>query len=145
MTNKEALQALLDGKKIRRESWNKGEYIYFDTDVGYIRDNDHNHSEFCCSCPNWEIYKEPKSILDDEEKAYLSAVIKPFKKRVINIEKRKIYDFNGKSYYDIQIRINSLYYDLPEYLVFPIFAKDSNMYKGMEDFKEYTLKELGLL
>ena len=142
MNNKEALQALLDGKKIRKPNWNKDHYLSYNVKTDTITDEDGNYREFHCNNTDWELYKE--SILDDEEKAYLSAVIKPFKKRVINIEKRKIYDFDGKSYYDIQIRINSLYYDLPEYLAFPIFAKDSNMYKGMEDFKEYTLKELGL-
>lgn len=78
-------------------------------------------------------YKPP--ILDDVEKAYLSAVIKPFRKDVECIEKLNPSSLNGKQY----LRIELTY----DYFTLPIFAKGT-MYKGMERGKRYTLKELGL-
>ena len=36
MNTKEAIQAMLDGKKVTCKEWDDGEYIYFDGD--YFRD-----------------------------------------------------------------------------------------------------------
>lgn len=80
-----------------------------------------------------EEYKEP--ILNDVEKAYLSAVIKPFRKDVECIEKLNPSCLKGKQY----LRIELTY----DYFTLPIFAKGT-MYKGMERGKKYTLEELGL-
>ena len=74
-----------------------------------------------------------KLILDDEEKEYLNAVIRPFKNRISNIVKRN-FD-REKSYIVIHINSESFY--------FPYFKKGT-MYEGMEADKQYTLKELGL-
>ena len=74
-----------------------------------------------------------KPILDDEEKEYLNAVIRPFKNRISNIVKRN-FD-SEKSYIFIHINSESFY--------FPYFKKGT-MYEGMEADKQYTLKELGL-
>lgn len=74
-----------------------------------------------------------KPILDDEEKEYLNAVIRPFKNRISNIVKRN-FD-REKSYIVIHINSESFY--------FPYFKKGT-MYEGMEADKQYTLKELGL-
>lgn len=79
-----------------------------------------------------EEYKPP--ILDDVEKAYLSAVIKPFRKDIEYIEKR-IFS-TGAEY----IRI---YLTEDETVNFPNF-KRGTMYKGVEANKAYTLEELGL-
>lgn len=75
-------------------------------------------------------------ILDKQEKEYLSAVIKPFRNRVSGIKKvhceadseEHIVIYYGKGFC---------------YITLPDFDKGT-MYKGMEDNKEYTLKELGL-
>lgn len=75
-----------------------------------------------------------KPILDETEKEYLSAVIRPFKNRISDIVKRK-YDI-GESYIVIHINNGSSFY-------FPNFKKGT-MYEGMKVDKEYTLKELGL-
>ena len=75
-----------------------------------------------------------KPILDETEKEYLSAVIKPFKNRIGYIVKRK-YDIE-ESYIVIHINNGSSFY-------FPNFKKGT-MYEGMKVDKEYTLKELGL-
>ena len=81
---------------------------------------------------NWleEEYKPP--ILDDVEKAYLSAVIKPFREEIETIEKTS---FSGYE----QLQISDGY----TIMAFPCFEKGT-MYKGMEENRDYTLKELGL-
>ena len=76
--------------------------------------------------------KGKQEILTKEEKEYLEAVIRPFRKKILYIRKRSRDD---------------------EYIVFvlpnedcgvlPYFTKNT-MYKGMELEKEYTLEELGL-
>ena len=72
-------------------------------------------------------YKPP--ILDDVEKAYLSAVIKPFRKNIKYIAK---YTFSTEAEY-VKICLNC-----NDYIVFPNF-KRGTMYKGMKTNKEYTL------
>ena len=83
---------------------------------------------------NWleQEYKPP--ILDDVEKAYLSAVIKPFRKDIEYIEKR-IFS-TGAEYIRICLTED-------EIVNFPNF-KRGTMYKGMKTNKEYTVEELGL-
>ena len=84
---------------------------------------------------NWleEEYKPP--ILDYVEKAYLSAVIKPFREDVKYIEKLNPSCLKGKQYLRIEL--------INDYFTLPIFA-EGTMYKGMEVNKRYTLEELGL-
>lgn len=77
-------------------------------------------------------YIVEKEILDEEEKEYLSAVIRPFRDRVRFIAKRS----NDEEYIFISIKSDA---SLP----FPFFKKGT-MYKGMEADKKYTLKELDL-
>ena len=84
-----------------------------------------------------EIVKIAKPILDDVEKKYLSAVIKPFRNKVYAIAK---YDGGDDNYY-IQIMIKQNVYF--EYIDFPCFKKGT-MYKGMELKEEYTVEQLGL-
>lgn len=78
-----------------------------------------------------EEYKEP--ILDDVEKDYLSAVIKPFRKRIKYIEIRKI---GSRLFVHIELYGGDC-------MSFPSF-KENTMYKGMEPRKHYSLDELGL-
>lgn len=75
------------------------------------------------------------TILTDEEKAYLSAVIKPFRKDVKYIKKMD-YVIRAKEYLLIKMR------DLST-AALPLFEKET-MYKGMEANKAYTVEELGL-
>lgn len=74
-----------------------------------------------------------KPILDDAEKEYLSAVIRPFKDKVKYIRKRGT---SRGEYIEIGILNDST-------IILPYFEKGT-MYKGMEVNKEYTLKELSL-
>ena len=80
-----------------------------------------------------EEYKEP--ILDDAEKEYLSAVIKPFRKKISCIRKTK--DPRKCENY---IKIECCDGDL---MHFPNLSNDA-MYKGMKLDRKYTLEELGL-
>lgn len=83
-----------------------------------------------------EEYSEP--ILDDAEREYLSAVIKPFRDKVKFI-KLPSYDCLNLIYTCIRM------YDKfgGEIVRLPNF-KIGTMYKGMEIDKSYTLQELGL-
>lgn len=82
---------------------------------------------------NIEEYKDP--ILDDVEREYLSAVIKPFRKKISYIRKRKDLT-KGKKYIQIELCDGDIMY-------FPYLANDA-MYKGMKLDRNYTLEELGL-
>lgn len=77
-------------------------------------------------------YKPP--ILDDVEKAYLSAVIKPFRKDVAYIE--KCIFSTETEYVLISMKTN-------ETVNLPNFRRKS-MYTGMKENRRYTLEELGL-
>lgn len=82
----------------------------------------------------WMAQPYKKSILDDVEKEYLSAVIKPFRSRVKYI---KIAEVGGtKRFVHIKLCDN-------DSMNFPDF-KVNTMYKGMKLEREYTLEELGL-
>ena len=85
------------------------------------------------------ITKISKPILDDVEKEYLSAVIKPFRKNIITIRKIDYYEYE---YIEIFI-YHPGEIEGREVISFPYFNK-GEMYKGMEIDKEYTLKELEL-
>lgn len=76
---------------------------------------------------------EHREILDDAEKKYLSAVIKPFKKDMKYIMKKTF--ATDYAYLEIAHYPDSFY--LPNF-------KRNTMYKGMKAGKPYTLKELGL-
>ena len=81
-----------------------------------------------------EEYKPP--ILDDVEKAYLSAVIKPFRKDVECIMKFERCSVE-KEFIHIPMKDNC------DNCTLPYFEKGT-MYKNMRRGKRYTLEELGL-
>lgn len=78
-------------------------------------------------------YKEP--ILNDTEREYLSAAIKPFRKMIAYIVKAQDFD-DGKQCIRIILQNG-------DGMHFP-YLDDDAMYKGMEVNKEYSLEELGL-
>ena len=84
---------------------------------------------------NQEINITVPDILDDVEKRYLSAVIRPFRKRVDSII--KISDPLGSAKEYIFIKLDEDSFSLP-------YFKTGTMYQGMELEKVYTLEELGL-
>lgn len=74
-------------------------------------------------------------ILDNVEKRYLSAVIRPFRKRVDSI--MKISDPLGYDKEYIFIKLDEDFFSLPYFTA-------GTMYQGMELERAYTLEELGL-
>ena len=81
---------------------------------------------------------EVPEILTKEEKEYLSAVIKPFRDRVICIKKVSSTLYDDREF--IEITIDNLF---AKRFDFPYFKKNS-MYRDMESDRKYTLEELGL-
>lgn len=81
-----------------------------------------------------EEYKEP--VLDEVEREYLKAVIRPFRNKIDTISKFRTWDDNSQYIY-IKMKDNNYSSNLP------CFPKGT-MYKGMEVGKYYTLQELGL-
>lgn len=80
--------------------------------------------------------EDKREILDEVEKEYLRAVIKPFRKKIDYISKNiNILEHNKSEFIYIGLRGDSM--------TFPNFKKNT-MYKGMMSGKEYTLEELGL-
>lgn len=141
MTIVEAVKALNEGKKIRRNDWEKGYYITL-VDNQVVSQNGWS-SGLCIddfSANWWEEYKE--DILDEAEKEYLSAVIKPFRDRVEYIKKINMYLGCNK---DAEYIFGELGNedDVVDAFSLPYFT-EGTMYKGMETGKKYTLKELGL-
>ena len=139
MTIVEAVKALAEGKKIRRNDWEKDDYI---TLIDNKVVSQSGWSSGVCiedfSADWWEEYKGP--VLDEKEKEYLSAVIKPFRDRVVYIRKVKA----GECKWFISIKVKG--YDEEDgndYIDLPYF-RENTMYKNMKGNKKYTLEELGL-
>ena len=78
-------------------------------------------------------------ILTDKEKAYLSNLIKPFKKYISEIKKRSI----GSQEQIVITYHDYLNTDGSSCIFLPTF-KRGTMYKGMKTDARYTLEELGL-
>ncbi len=85
-------------------------------------------------------YIVEKEILDKEEKEYLSAVIRPFKKIVkyIRLADWAIIDADTDKYAYIEIGMTDW-----RSITLPSFKKGT-MYKNMKIGKKYTMEELGL-
>ena len=82
---------------------------------------------------NKKVYEYKPEILDETEKRYLRRVIRPFRDKVTYI--RKFVYSTGDAKIDIVVE--------NWYICLPTFPKNQ-MYKNMQDDKEYTLEELGL-
>lgn len=129
----QAMKALFEGKKIRQTTWEEDFYIYMEDD--HIIDEKGTMDIFLLSTkPCWELYEE-KPILTDNEKDYLSTVIKPFRNRVKTIKKHSYAD---KEYVLINLTDNN-----DDIIFFPSF-EIGKYYKGMKIDVEYTLDELGI-
>ena len=87
-------------------------------------------------CDRIEIVKKP--VIDETERKYLSAVIKPFRDRVKCISKNRFDGFERIFItYFSKLGNKDYILDLPAF-------EEGTMYKGMEVCKHYTLDELGL-
>lgn len=86
----------------------------------------------------WELVKIPKSLLTEKEKEYLSAVIKPFKDKVIYIAKQQGFKYSKK----ISVEFIIIYVD-DEKIILPSYDKGT-LYKNMKLMEKYTVEDLGL-
>lgn len=94
-----------------------------------------NSSIDCCSEKKlfeWANSEYKEHILDEAEKEYLKAVIKPFRDKVTGILKGD----NGSEFIRISVE-NDGAFRLP-------YFKKGSMYKNMKTNKKYKLEELGL-
>ena len=139
MTFEAALQAIKEGKKVGNKGWSSSVYLkkYFDRVVNQDGKT-MNLTITSMLSDDWEEYKGP--VLVEEEKEYLSAVIKPFRDRVVYIRKVEA----GKCNWFISIKVKRYdEEDSNEYIDLPYF-RENTMYVNMELGKEYNLEDLGL-
>lgn len=80
-------------------------------------------------------FERVEEILDEAEREYLKAVIKPFRNKVKYIQKVKVF-MNNEAYIEIVTKDNDT-------ACLTCFDQDK-MYKGMKPDVTYTLEELGL-
>lgn len=85
----------------------------------------------------WLLSEYKGQILDETEREYLSAVIKPFRKKVKHIVKINLFGSPEEQF--IRIVIGNL-----DFINLPNFNKNTGMYRRMEVDKLYSLEELGL-
>ena len=77
-------------------------------------------------------------VLTDEEREYLSSVIKPFRKFVVYIEKIKYIDgWERITFYSLNLKSWECMTNLPPF-------QSGTRFKGMKLNKQYKLEELGL-
>lgn len=126
-------------KKMFNENYKEPGNIIFEIrkkiDESIKSDRYYSPSTYTDDILEWMAQPYKKPILDEVEKKYLSAVIKPFRKKVKHIA---IWDTCNGSKQFVHIKL----YD-EDCTNLPNF-KPNAMYKGMELHKEYTLEELGL-
>lgn len=149
MENKMAEVAKLLGLKLGEEFTIKGvnsSYRFKLTAIG-LMSSWRNSSRWICSgliedfiTGHYQIAKEVNSVLDEAEKRYLSNIIKPFRNTVISIA--KYYEESIDNNF-IEIEVKQNYCNENQYVSLPYFKKGT-MYKGMKEYKKYTLEELGL-
>ena len=137
----ELLQMMKDGNAPKKVCFNSHEWVL----RGNESSQDYYYAEKTLSACSGEImymgefvghecisYEE--IILTDKEKAYLSAVLEPFKDMDMTISKNGEYD-------DVYYIGVDFHHDA---LVFPYFDSKQNMYVGMDVDRKYTPSELGL-
>ena len=91
-------------------------------------------------CGRLKVVKLPKVILTDEEKEYLSNMIRPWRDKVKSVTKYWGLEECVKIEF---IQICYVQNGINYYMSLPNFEKES-MYKGMELERDYSLEELGL-
>ena len=124
-------------KKMFNENYKEPGNIVFKIkkEIDESIETDCYYSSYTNDILDWMARPYKETILDEAERKYLSAVIRPFRKKVKHIA---IWDTCNGSKQFVHIKL----YD-EDCTNLPNF-KPNAMYKGMELHKEYTLEELGL-
>ena len=145
----ELLTMMKNGTAPKTIHFNGNKWLYHGRDYIYSpNNNDVNHylsSEVIDMMLDemisfYNITYDDNSLLTEKEKAYLSAVLKPYKDRVKNIV---LYGSLLDGYVYLTVCITSKAKDYVDSMQFPYFEKGT-MYVGMEIEKNYTPSELGL-
>lgn len=126
-------------RRLSNEERNKFVVRYNNEKIDYFELNECHISFSDSAYKKWLDMEHKEPILDDAERKYLSAVIRPFRNRVQYIEKVCADHLYCEPDYYICIRFNDGNYDMN----FPFFD-ESHMYKCMEINRPYTLEELWL-
>ena len=141
LTYLELLEAVKEGKQPKKVK--VGSIVYSWDGCEYVQNADTRQS-LSDRLPNWatkaqttaDFIEEVVDILTGEEKEYLRAVIKPFRKKIDHIEKNRHMN-GGYEYISIVVK------NPTECIDFPWFDTDS-MYAGLIVDKPYKLEELDL-
>lgn len=110
------------------------DFVIYYTSMEIYREFFSGSISICSTFTKWLEEEYKPNILEEKEKEYLAAVIKPFRDRVKYITK---YIYPAKEEYLLIVMYNG------ERMSFPTFKKET-MYKGMKVYQEYTLEDLGL-
>ena len=139
----EAIKALSEGKKIRRNTWDEQEYIRLNQDRQLIDELGNPVEIFFDSDDmkgdNWKLANKP--LLNYSEKDYLENLIRPFRKRFERILVAK------ETFNDNFVLTIYFYHDdknNPTVIILPSFTKEDRLYTGMKEEKLYSREELGL-
>lgn len=124
-------------RRLSNEERNKFVVRYNNEKIDYFELNECHISFNDSAYKKWLDMEHKDPILDDTEREYLSAFIKPFRNDVTMIRKDKDMACNTTRF-----RI-AIYVSKSGYSYLPWF-NSWTMYKGMDLCKAYTLEELGL-
>ena len=125
-----------------RVKWADRESVEIYADGGVYRINSNSNAVLLRGLVNWleDEYKAP--ILDEKEKEYLSAVIRPWRDKVKSIGKYEYLTQDHRYIPELQY-ITIFLNNEEEEVNLPNFAQNT-MYKGMELGREYSIEDLGL-
>ncbi len=107
------------------------DFVIYYTSMEIYREFFSGSISICSAFTKWLEEEYKPNILEEKEKEYLAAVIKPFRERIECVKKI----VHKREFLKIFLEDESI--------AFPYFEKGT-MYKGMELNKPYTLEELGL-
>ena len=110
------------------------DFVIYYTSMEIYREFFSGSVSTCSTFTKWLEEEYNPNILEEKEKEYLAAVIKPFREKVKYIQ--KCFDLGNEAYIYIYVKKCGS-------MIFPTFRRGT-MYKGMEEDRDYTLKELGL-
>lgn len=135
MLNKEKYKNRLEEILAKTITVSKSGEIYRCTDRGNCKDCIFCSAACVDDARKWLNSEYKESILTEEEREYLSSVIKPFRKKVEYIA---IWGaWNGSKQF-VHIELSDMdYANLPNF-------ETNTMYKWMKPRKHYSLEELGL-
>ena len=110
------------------------DFVIYYTSMEIYREFFSGSVSTCSTFTKWLEEEYKPNILEEKEKEYLAAVIKPFREKVKYIQ--KCFDLGSEAYIYIYVKKCGS-------MIFPTFRRGT-MYKGMEVDKRYTLEDLGL-